>query len=502
MSNRLSSKISLLYTSKKLPWIIIGLGVVLRVIQYLFNRSLWFDESMLALNIIERSFLELLQPLSYQQGAPVGFLMLEKTAVQIFNSSEYALRLLPFLSGIASIVLFYEVAKRLIKPEAVPIAVFLFAISEPLIYYSSEVKQYSIDVFIALSILYFVTRNIQAKRLTARNIIAFGILGAIVIWFSHPSVFILAGAGVSLAVFSFVRKDWARIGHLSIAFSFWALSLILCYLVSLADLSDNQGLLNYWGGAFMPFPPSSLGDIKWFFSTFFELFDNPVGLSLSGIAALAFLVGSVSIFVQKKEQFFFLVIPILLTLLASGFHLYPFQGRLLLFLVPSILLFIAEGAEQIRYKTRHNSPFIGITLICLLFLKPSYSAGYHLIKPRTKEEIKPVISYLREHEQSGDLLYVYYSAVPAYKFYSNIFGLNDNIYIEGVSSRDNWGNYIDDIDKLRGNNRVWLLFSHVYTHQGVNEEKFFLNYLDRTGTKLDASKSVGASVYLYDLNDQ
>jgi hypothetical protein len=49
---------------------------------------------------------------------------------------------------------------------------------------------------------------------------------------------------------------------------------------------------------------------------------------------------------------------------------------------------------------------------------------------------------------------------------------------------------------------VWLLFSHVHTQKDVNEEKFFLTYLDRIGTKLDVFKSVGASVYLYNLNDQ
>ena len=501
MNHQLLSKIYLLYTSKKLPWLIISFGVILRLVQYLFNRSLWLDESFLALNIIDRSFIELLQPLTYNQGAPIGFLMLEKIAVQIFNSSEYALRLFPFLSGIASMFLFYGVAKRFIKSEAIPIAVGLFAISGPLIYYSSETKQYSSDVFITLIILYFVTRNIYSKRLTASHIIVFGVLGATVIWFSHSSVFILAGVGVSLALFSFVRKEWTRIGRLSIAYSFWALSLTLCYLVSLRDLSANKALLNYWGDAFMPFPPSSLGDIKWFVDAFFNIFNDPVGLPLTGLAALAFLVGSVSLFLQKKEQFFILILPISLVLLASGFHKYPFKGRLILFLVPFLLLFIAEGVEQIRDKTKHNSTLIGIAFICILFLAPSLSASKLLIKPRTKEEIKPVISYIREHKQNGDLLFLYYGAVPAYKFYSKIFRVNNNHYIEGVGSRDFWRNYINDLDKLRGNKRVWVLFSHVCTWEGVDEEKYFLSYLNSIGTKMDAFKSVGASVYLYDLYD-
>lgn len=498
--NQLFQRVNLLYTSDRLPWIIISLGVILRLVQYLYNRSLWLDESYLAMNIIDRSFLELLQPLTYNQAAPIGFLILEKIAVQIFNSSEYALRLFPFLSGIASMFLFYGVAKRFIKSEAVPIALSLFAISGYLIYYSSEVKQYSSDVFIVLLILYFVIRNIHSKRLTASRIIVFGVFGATVIWFSHPSVFILAGVGVSLALFSFVRKEWARIGRLSIAYSFWALSFTLCYLVSLRGISNDKVMLNYWSDAFMPFPPSSLGDINWFGGAFLYIFQNPLGLSLSGIAALAFLVGSFSVFLQKKEQFFILIFPIPLVLLASGLHKYPFQGRFLLFLVPSLLLFIAEGVEQIRDKTRGNSAIIGIALICLLFLRPSLAAPYHLIKPYTKEEIKPVISYMREHWQDGDILYLYYYSRPAFEYYSKINGFKKSNYIIGVRPRGNWNNYVEDLDKLLNNKRVWILFSHV-ARKGIEPKKVFLWHLDSSGTRLDSFKSTGASVYLYDLYD-
>src|SRR5438093_13203620 len=81
---------------------IIIVGIVLRVRQYLFDRSLWFDETLLSLNIIHRHLSELLGRLDSHQGAPVGFLMLSRLAVDAFGTSEYALRLVPFLAGVAS----------------------------------------------------------------------------------------------------------------------------------------------------------------------------------------------------------------------------------------------------------------------------------------------------------------------------------------------------------------------------------------------------------------
>ena len=79
------------------------LGVLVRTVQYLSNRSLWGDEVNLALNIIDRSYGELSQVLDNNQAAPLGFLWLEKLATQIWGNSEYALRLFPFLSSIVSL---------------------------------------------------------------------------------------------------------------------------------------------------------------------------------------------------------------------------------------------------------------------------------------------------------------------------------------------------------------------------------------------------------------
>src|ERR1700722_20601703 len=160
------------------------LGAALRFRQYLANRSLWLDEAMLSLNIVHRSFAQLWQPLDHKQGAPVGFLGIEKWAVTMFGTSEYALRLFPLLAGIVSIVLFYLLARRVVRSMAVPLALALFALSPTLIYYASEVKQYSSDVAVALLLVYLAV---------TKRILLLGICGAVAIWFSHPAVFVLGG---------------------------------------------------------------------------------------------------------------------------------------------------------------------------------------------------------------------------------------------------------------------------------------------------------------------
>jgi len=155
--------------SRRFLWTIIAFGILLRLAQYLFNRSLYLDEASISLNIIHRSFLGLLQPLDYDQGAPIGFLMVQKLLVVSFGGSEYVLRLFPLVCGVVSVFLFYRMAKDYVDPKAVMFTLGLFAISNRLIYYSSEVKQYSTDVVVVL-LLYVMTIHLQSRKLRISRI--------------------------------------------------------------------------------------------------------------------------------------------------------------------------------------------------------------------------------------------------------------------------------------------------------------------------------------------
>src|SRR5438552_2964310 len=96
----------------RIAWAIIIAGALFRIAGFLANRSLWCDEAGLAANIINRSFIDLTKPLEQQQNAPIGFLFLERAVVLVFGTGEYALRLVPLLSALAALYLFYLVARK------------------------------------------------------------------------------------------------------------------------------------------------------------------------------------------------------------------------------------------------------------------------------------------------------------------------------------------------------------------------------------------------------
>ena len=483
----------------------IAVAIALRLAQYLSNRSVWLDEANLALNIIHRSFSGLLQPLDYHQGAPVGFLLAEKLLTRIFGVGEYGLRLLPLLAGFASVFLFYAVARRILRPGAMAIATTLFAVSAPLIYYSSEIKQYSSDVAFAL-LIYALILGDAMENWSAGRLIVLSLAGAAVIWFSHASVFVLAGIGGSALLLLAFRKQWRPLLRLSLPCLVWAVSLTVFYFVSLRHLTHDSALLDYWQGNFMPLPPRSISDLKWFVDSFFNLFSQAAGFELAGVAALAFLVGTVHMYARDREKVLFLLSPLLLTLIVSGLGKYPFGGRLALFLVPGLLILIAEGAEQIRTLPSRYAAGAGYILLFLLFLYPMANAAHHLLKPHSPvatpgtpspEEIKPVMRYVWVHELAGDAIYVVTGAQPAYRYYDEIYGRREANLVPGIAMDDNSLDYVKDLDRLRGR-RAWIVLSHI-NGSGAAQAKHILFYMDLTATRLDHFAAPGAEVYLYDL---
>ncbi len=382
----------------------------------------------------------------------------------------------------------------------------LFAVSGHLIYYSSEVKQYSTDVMIAL-LLFWITVYIQSKELlTRRVVLLLGLSGGIAIWFSHPSIFVLAGGALSLTYSGVGRREWGSFRRFCPAYLIWAISFMILYAFSLRILINQEGLLGYWAGGFMPFPPVSKSDIKWYWDTFIHLFSEPVVMRFPGIAALAFLVGCGSLFMKRRDKFYLFFSPIIAALLASSMHKYPFNGRLILFLVPSLFIFMAEGIAKIMVSTRTTSKMLGIALIALLFADPMMNAAGRIVKPYTREEIRAVLDYVARQQKQEDLFYLYHYSIHAFRYYSDRYSFKSSHIRFGISSLRDWNQYVKDLNSLRGNKRVWILFSHVlpptWKGIGVDEEKFFIYHLDNIGKKLDSFKSEGAAAYLYDLSEK
>lgn len=304
------------------------LGLVARSVRYLLCFPLWEDEAFLCANLAERSYAELLDPLTYHQVAPVLFLWTQLTLVKWLGFSELVLRLLPFACGVGSLFLFKHVAERLLRGTALVLAIAIFAVAYPGIRYSAEAKPYGVDVFVGLVLVALAVRwclDQDSKRwlgwLTAVLPAALG--------FSFPAVFIAGGISLVVGCQLLVQRTrpgrWTWIGYnLVLVASF--LGWYSLTAVTKTD-SDLQWMQAYWRGAFPPVEtPSQLP--AWFLTTHTgHLLAYPVGgeRGASGLTFLWCTAALVTLWHRRQVSVLLLCLaPFGLHLVAAALHRYPY----------------------------------------------------------------------------------------------------------------------------------------------------------------------------------
>jgi len=486
-------------TSGRVVVALVLLGIALRVIPMTQGRDLWIDEAMLGLNLVERSPRQLLEPLDWDQGAPVGFLLAVKATMTAFGSSESAMRLLPFAGSVLGLIGFAWLARRMLAPAAATLALTLFVIAPHLISYAAECKQYATDAALTIG-MFAAGIGLLYGEGGKRRWAVLATVGALAVWFSHPVAFVLGGVGGALFLDAAVRKDRARLVACLATIGCWLTSFGVCYLLFLRQLENNQFLLDYWAGHFLPLPPKELGDVAWLLDHFFGPIGYPGGLGgteirAGGIAAVLFLVGLAGFRRERWPVAVALVVPALLALFASGLHKYPFAGRLLLFYVPLMLISVARGAWSVCAALRPTQPFAAAVLLGVLLAAPALEVYQQMRRPLRHEQLTDVLADLRPRVRPGDQVYVYYGAIPAWTFYTR-----DNpmpgVATLGDRHRELVTGFRDELRKLSGHPRVWLVFSH--RHEG--EEPLIRAYADGLGECREEIRHEGATAYRYDFS--
>jgi 4-amino-4-deoxy-L-arabinose transferase-like glycosyltransferase len=483
-----------------LCWLLIAAGVVLRVREYLNNRPLWLDESGLALNIVTRSFRDLLAPLEPLQVAPVGFLWLERAAVELGGPSELSLRLFPLIAGVVSLFLFYFAVRQTFGLRAATIGLAWVSFSGPLIYYSDEVKQYSSDVMVCLAILMTASHLYERKHLSPGYAIACAIGGSIAVWLSHSSALVLGSTGSVLIILCLVEGRRKQAMWLSAIAACWLGSFTVSYFVSLRHNIGNPGLHEYWQEALGP--RSVFSAPQWLYTSFFNAFENPGGVHFTGLAGTFFLLALLCRSQRETRPLLLWCSPIVAAMAAAVAKLYPFEGRLLLFLAPILAAVSAAGVVRlVDALSVHKREVVSVTLIILL-LEPWYRAVKTFVHPTELEDIRSALMYVEAHAQPGDHMFLPWSTQVPFAFYKPRYHFTDLRIIHGIKWRGfDVEPYRKDLNQLQGLQRVWIVFSHDFAgdRKDAPNWAFFLEALNQLGTQLDSFHAQGSAVYLYRL---
>ncbi len=250
--------------------------------------------------------------------------------------------------------------------------------------------------------------------------------------------------------------------------------------------------------------------MAWVYDTFIAFFFFLMGATFAGLGPFAFLCGAVSMGSRKRDALLFFAFPILLVVVASALQRYPLRGRLMLFLAPVVVIFVAEGILKLCDISRVSHFPAAALFVVLLFLQPlqgmvvslRYPEEASVLQFHPTEEVRPVLRDIMRHWRVGDWIAVYYGAEGPFEYYSTLLKADFQESIFRVDYQKDLRNYQKILVQLRGRDRVWILFSHVEKGwMGTNEESFILGYLDTIGKRKYRITEHGSSAYLYDFSD-
>lgn len=412
-------------------WTLCVAGALARIAAYAQNRSLWYDEAALALNLARRGYMGLLAPLDNLQTAPPAFLWIERAAAVAFGFNEWSLRALPLAAGIATGPMMWRVARKMLPPPAALLAVALVTLSPSLVRYSAEVKPYGLDALVTLVLL---DRAIAASEPTARRsqwwlLAALGIVAAAS---STPAPFVLAGVIAFFTVRATMMRDALlarRVATLTVG---WGLTIVLLVATVFRPLLGRDAGIGkfmhwYWASNFLtPGPPglaTKVSVMLWvaFTNTFFGAAALPGSTTLL-VATVA--VGCLMLIASRKfAELALVVVPIATLVIASALRVYPIAERLVLFVAPLSAVMLASSLLLfVRQDGAVRNAWLGALSTAIVAMIALRGVAAFLASDDGKEETRALVrGAVREHA-SGTPVWVSGGGEAAWRFYSGQIG--------------------------------------------------------------------------------
>jgi len=387
-------------------------GVFLRCFQYLSNYSLHLDECSLAINLFQRNFRTLNQVLTYNQAAPLGFLYGEKALMLSVGSSPLVMRSIPFLCSLLAIVAFYRLARTFFSGLPLLLATALFCANQSLIFYSATLKQYSVEVLVTI-VLFLLLLPLFEERPPHPSYWVAGI-SSILIWFSFSAIFVLAGIGVVLTLYEFRRK-LRGMSRLALVLVIWIATFLPFFWYSIRPGASNQVLAGQWTAEYLPLNPIAF--VGWMRHHLAEVSAMATTWRIWPIAGILLVAGVCHVMRTRNWKYLALLAPVIACLTASALRKYPFSGRLVLFLMPTTILFITAGYKQLVSVGRVRILAHSVTMLLMLWC--CLSAGKTVLIQRSHlDSPREVMGYVRDHWQAGDRIYVNQIAEMSFLFYN------------------------------------------------------------------------------------
>lgn len=477
---------------------ILAIGLLWRALRFVLAFPLWGDECFLAVNFLTRDLAGLSRPLDFGQIAPPGFLWVEMAIVRLLGDSERALRLVPFLAGIGSLVLFWRFCREVSTTRTTLLAVAILGASLYPARHANEIKPYATDMLVSLGITMLGWNVWREPKRVGRWIalIAFAVVG---VWCSYTAVFPIFAVGLLLA--SRWLKDRSPrflLGVTLFGVASGASWLAMMLAFARPQMAESTWLATIWADGFPPLSrPWKLPE--WFLLVHTgNMMAYPVGGRNFASTATFLLVVTGSVTMAKRPErrplLLLLLSPLIAAFVASAMGRYPYgvSARVSLFMAPAFCLLAAEGAMAVlrRIGIAHRG---SVRLSWILAMVPIVAACVDIAKPYNApddREFRAFAKSLAKDSQPGDRWIVFDGADPlplsfdvmTSKWVQRVAKLRYNL-MANAPSRPEWEPDPSSLSPIEGG-RTWVILhdhGNEVMYRGDRRKSFERGVRERLG---------------------
>lgn len=470
---------------------IVLIGAVLRVYN-LSTQSIWIDEAW-SISTGTMNVLLMVATVANGDFSPPLYDFLLHYWMVIFGTSESAIRLLSVLFGVLAIPMIYLVGRQLFDKEAGLIAALILALSSFNIFYSQELRMYSLMVLLALLSMYFFLRFLQ--RSTLASSAGYVLSTTLLVYTHYYGLFVVLAQNIYIVALllltarrTFQLRQWVILEAFVVAlFAPWigifiyrgrGPGLQLISWVPLPTLSDFvTTFVVYAGTAALLIIFVLLSLIVLFrFTRVTGSFDwkHP----LKSVKAYSWNVSIINVasFLLLVVWLFALnVIPFVVSQVTQPIYFtrYAIAGS-----VASYLL-VAGGIRNI------NGKFVRLGVIAvIIILAAANLQAYYMSDARG--QAREATNLINANAESGDVVLVFPNSMHLiFDYYNNRTDVAVKQISPFLASSDSENKTREIIySNVTGHNKVFLWFASAGTESEKAQENFILNFLNESYAKI------------------
>ena len=458
-------------------WAVLGLALALRLHQ-INETSIWFDEAF-SIFAVQSSFTGMLDTVIREAIVPPLYYSALYLWTALFGQSEFAVRSLSLVFGMASVFMMYVTASLIYSRPIGLIAAFLLATATFHIFYSQETRMYALLTLLALVSFYGLLR-LKADQSFAEVLIYGG--GTVLMLYTHIfGVFFVLTQNLYYLILLLLKSPNRPPLRQWIALQSAIVALYTPWLWVFFAGKDEIAGADFWLQA---------PDLQSIVNLFSSFVGSEIGLALAAVVLVSFgllkiakMPGRGLVWARIFEREGFLVLWLFVPIVVSGLYSLFVQPILhpRYVIAASLPIYILSAAViyEIASRSRSMTQIAVLIVACLTTyqLYAFYDDSTRTNVLRKKDDWRSLASYVIDRRSSGERVICQLPVCLPLRYYMVESGFKFNNFPELARSDPQFERKFRRLaERTADDEIIWFVNGENIDSEGIALDYFNTNY--------------------------